>query len=153
MKVTPQGITYYLEAAVENYGNEKLLINKQMIKTGIEDIPSLYGLKSAIKEKQSETEFLNDLKVRQAYVQNDAQFHSANPIISDSYQIINTPDGKKSKDDTTSDDREYMAAVERGDMKTAQRMVDKAAERAFANSKVRDEDGKLLKVYHGSGAG
>lgn len=47
-------------------------------------------------------------------------------------------------------DADYMAAVERGDMETAQRMVDEAAERAFANSKIRAEDGKLLKVYHGS---
>ena len=49
-------------------------------------------------------------------------------------------------------DAEYLAAVERGDMETAQRMVDEAAERAFANSKIRDEDGKLLKVYHGTDA-
>ena len=59
---------------------------------------------------------------------------------------------RKSVDDTIADDREYMAAVERGDTETAQRMVDEAAERAFANSKVRGEDGKLLKVYHGSNA-
>ena len=35
-------------------------------------------------------------------------------------------------------------------MDTAQRMVDEAAEAAMAKSKIRDEDGKLLKVYHGS---
>jgi hypothetical protein len=28
-------------------------------------------------------------------------------------------------------------------------MVDEAAERAFSDSAVRDEDGKLLMVYHG----
>lgn len=49
-------------------------------------------------------------------------------------------------------DEDYLSAVERGDMETAQRMVDEAAERAFADSKVRDEDGELLKVYHGSDA-
>ncbi len=38
-------------------------------------------------------------------------------------------------------DADYLSAVERGDMETAQRMVDEAAERAFANSK----DGKLRK--------
>ena len=37
-------------------------------------------------------------------------------------------------------------------METAQRMVDEAAERAFAKSKNRDEDGKLVKVYHGTDA-
>ncbi len=31
-------------------------------------------------------------------------------------------------------------------------MVDEAAERAFADSKIRDEDGKLVKVYHGTDA-
>ena len=55
-------------------------------------------------------------------------------------------------DDTIADDREYMAAVERGDMETAQRMVDEAAERAFADSKVRDEDGKPLGYIIGAAA-
>ncbi len=49
-------------------------------------------------------------------------------------------------------DSEYLSAVERGDMETAQRMVDEAAERAFADSKIRDEDGNLVKVYHGTDA-
>lgn len=34
-------------------------------------------------------------------------------------------------------DADYFSAVERGDMQTAQRMVDEAAERAFAKSKIR----------------
>ena len=49
-------------------------------------------------------------------------------------------------------DADYLSAVKRGDMETAQRMVDEAAERAFAKSKIRDEDGKLMKVYHGTDA-
>lgn len=47
------------------------------------------------------------------------------------------------------EDADYLAAVKAGDMETAQRMVDEAAERAFPDSTVRDEDGKLLMVYHG----
>jgi len=47
-------------------------------------------------------------------------------------------------------DADYMAAVQKGDMETAQRMVDEAAERALAGSKIRSDGGKLLKVYHGS---
>ena len=47
-------------------------------------------------------------------------------------------------------DSEYLEAVKNNDMETAQRLVDEAAERAFAESKIRDEDGKLLKVYHGT---
>ena len=70
-------IIYYLEAVTGNYGNEKLLVNKQMIKTGIEDIPNLYGLKKAINKKQSETEFLTELKkLREAYAQSVYQNHS-----------------------------------------------------------------------------
>lgn len=49
-------------------------------------------------------------------------------------------------------DTEYMTAVQNGDMETAQRMVDEAAEKAFSNSKVRGSNGKLLKVYHGTDA-
>ena len=48
-------------------------------------------------------------------------------------------------------DRDYMAAVKRGDMETAQRMVDQAANKAFRDSVLRGKDGKLIKMYHGSG--
>lgn len=60
--------------------------------------------------------------------------------------------GTQKRDGSERRDRDYITAVERGDTATAQRMVDEAAERAFADSKIRDEDGKLLKVYHGSDA-
>ena len=46
--------------------------------------------------------------------------------------------------------RQYLDAVESGDMETAQRMVDEAAEGAMPDSIIRDENGKLLTVYHGS---
>lgn len=49
-------------------------------------------------------------------------------------------------------DSDYMAAVERGDMETAQKMVDEKANEAFKDSVLRDKDGKLFKVYHGSKA-
>ena len=63
------------------YGNENLLVNKQMIKTGISDIPDLPGLKDAITKKQSETEFLNDLKkAQQVYAQSVYQSHSKDSI-------------------------------------------------------------------------
>ena len=47
-------------------------------------------------------------------------------------------------------DANYMAAVETGDMDAAQRMVDEAAESVMKDSKIRDEDGKLMTVYHGT---
>ena len=49
-------------------------------------------------------------------------------------------------------DADYLSAVKRSDTQAAQRMVDEAAERAFAKSKIRDEDGKLMKDYHGTDA-
>lgn len=77
VKAIDNGLTYYLEQATSVYGNERLLVNKQMIKTGIGDIPDLKGLRDAITKKQSETEFLNDLKkVPQVYVQDVRQPHS-----------------------------------------------------------------------------
>ena len=48
------------------------------------------------------------------------------------------------------DDTAYMEAVERGDMETAQRMVDEAARAAMPKTKILDEEGKLLTVYHGT---
>lgn len=59
------------------------------------------------------------------------------------------------------DDEAYLDAVNRNDMETAQRMVDEAANLAMPNSILRegdainkgeDEEGTLVKMYHGSGA-
>ena len=49
-------------------------------------------------------------------------------------------------------DADYMAAVKAGDMETAQRMVVEAAKLAMPNTKVVDEEGNPLVVYHGTGA-
>ena len=56
----------------------------------------------------------------------------------------------KKKFVTPEQDAEYLAAVERGDIETAQKMVDRAASDAFPNSVARDDDGDLIRVYHGS---
>ena len=71
------------------------------------------------------------------------------PIDSVDNNVSQSPDNVKRQ---SRSDADYLSAVKRGDMKTAQRMVDEAAERAFAKSKIRDEDGKLVKVYHGTDA-
>lgn len=49
-------------------------------------------------------------------------------------------------------DKAYKDAVDAGDMQMAQSLVDAAAESAMADSQVRDEDGKLLHMYHGTRA-
>ena len=65
---------------------------KQMIKTGHDDIPNLKGLVDAITKKQSEAEFLDDLKkALQVYVQDVYQLHSTHSI-SDSDAKINPSD-------------------------------------------------------------
>lgn len=47
-------------------------------------------------------------------------------------------------------DEAYKDAVDAGDMRMAQSLVDAAAESAMADSQVRDENGKLLHMYHGT---
>ena len=47
-------------------------------------------------------------------------------------------------------DTEYLEAVEKGDMETAQRMVMEAAKLAMPNTKVVDENGNPKVVYHGT---
>ena len=47
-------------------------------------------------------------------------------------------------------DADYLSAVERGDMETAQQMVMEAAKLAMPNTKVVDENGNPKVVYHGS---
>lgn len=47
-------------------------------------------------------------------------------------------------------DREYLDAVESGDMEKAQQMVREAAKKAMPDTKVVDEDGNPMVVYHGT---
>ena len=103
VKVMNDGLVYYLEQITDRYGNEKLLINKQMIKTGIDDIPDIKGLKDAITKKQSETEFLADLKARQVYAQSVYQSHSANNSISENSEKINRFDDFSKKNGSQDD--------------------------------------------------
>lgn len=51
---------------------------------------------------------------------------------------------------TPEQDKAYMDAVEAGDMETAQRMVVEAARLAMPNTKVVDENGNPMVVYHGT---
>jgi len=63
---------------------------------------------------------------------------------------ISNDDKNVNKKSIASTDAEYLSAVESGDMETAQRLVDEAADAAMKESKIRDESGNLVKVYHGS---
>lgn len=57
---------------------------------------------------------------------------------------------KKAPHAAQSLETKYLEAIDRGDMEIAQRMVDEAANEAFSHSKIRDENGKLIPVYHGT---
>ena len=122
VKVAPNNVIYYVEAITTQYNKEKLLVNKQMIKTGIDEIPNLSGLYDAIRKKQSHHQYLADLQqIRKAYVQ-DVKDDSSNIIVADDHPNVNT---KFSLSDNT-----YLDAVNRGDTETAQKMVEEAAKKA-----------------------
>lgn len=59
----------------------------------------------------------------------------------------------KTNADLAQRDADYMAAVKSGDMETAQRMVDEAANNAMPDTVVRDSNGNLLTMYHGTSDG
>ncbi|MBQ8249060.1 MAG: hypothetical protein IJY93_04160 [Clostridia bacterium] len=81
VKVGADDVVYYVEAVTTEYHGEKMLVNKQMIKTGIDTIPNLHGLEAAINKKESSSQYLADLQeIRKAYVQDVKENHSDNSI-------------------------------------------------------------------------
>ena len=74
VKVIGANNVYYLESVTDEYNGEKLLVNKQLIKTGIDDIPNMKGLKDAIIKKQALADFLADLnEIHKAYARSANQ--------------------------------------------------------------------------------
>ncbi len=75
----------------------------------------------------------------------------SNPIIRDNSQNSNTS-GKRIMNQSRLTEADYAIgyryAVKNGNIERAQRLVDRAANKAFSDSKVRGKDGKLRKVYH-----
>lgn len=63
-----------------------------------------------------------------------------------------TQGARKNNSQNSISDEAYMDAVRAGDMDEAQRIVDEAAEQALKDSKIRGEDGKLIRVYHNTDA-
>ncbi|MBQ5320500.1 MAG: hypothetical protein J6K88_00310 [Oscillospiraceae bacterium] len=79
-----------------------------MIKTGIDEIPNLYGLKMSINKKQSSSQYLADLlKIRKAYVQDVKENYFAN-IISNPMENVKEISDKRSVRDAI-----YIDAVNR----------------------------------------
>ena len=97
----------------------------------------------------------NSIKDGPQYVVFDPeQIKSADPItyddggneIQSSERFTSNPDIRYS----LPSDAPYLSAVDHGDMETAQEMVDQRAEESFKDSKIRDDTGRLIPVYHGS---
>ena len=132
VKVINDNLVYYLEAVTDAYGNEKLLVNKQMIKTGIEDIPDLVGLKQAITKKQTLAEFLADLnEIHKAYAQSVYQQSSAskniipeiNTEVNDYFANISEDNENYLSPDEISEMMEIDPYATDGDMENAEQIV------------------------------
>lgn len=123
-----------------------------------------YDLTATVKKKYGEKNgytyslFLRGNKTRTTPTmeQQNVSFKvSAQPLsdinISQNDKDVNTHSMQKSKkySSFSISDADYLAAAESGDEKTAAEMVKKAAEEAFKDSVIKDDDGNLLKVYHG----
>lgn len=68
------------------------------------------------------------------------------------YDTTNPGEVKEQNSISEKTDADYLDAVRRGDIETAQRMVDEAARAAMPKSVIRDRDGRLQYVYHGTEA-
>lgn len=127
VKTTEDNNIYFVEQSVSNYNGEKLLINKQMIKTGINDIPNTYL--DTITKKQSKNDFLADLnEVRKEHAQSVNQIYPNDSIRQTSEKSQEIFSERDSNGNSLS----------------------KGQQEYFKNSVVRDEGGKLLLVYHGT---
>ena len=92
---------------------------------------------------------------------NNGAFSTQNPDVRDSSandEVDNAKagggedGGQKKQLVSPEEDKEYMEAVERGDMETAAKMVREVAGRAFPNTKVVGRDGLPQIVFHGTEA-
>lgn len=124
----------------------------------------VYDLTATVKKQYGEKNgftyslFLKDNKKIKAAPTKDVKYipqRSAQPLSNTTVPQkggnVNTHSMQNSKNNSSFSvsDADYLAAAESGDEKTAAEMVKKAAEEAFKDSVIRDDDGNLLKVYHG----
>lgn len=117
------------------------------------------GLKDYLKDNRNKVKTGEEMKKKGlsqrglgSYVPahlNDSPFFK--DIITEENPNVNPSDEKTFNQ--TRRDTDYLDAVNRGDMETAQRMVDEAANIAMPDSKIRTEDGRLRVVYHGTNTG
>lgn len=107
---------------------------------------------------------LNDPAYANAYVQRPIDFDNPkqykqlenefrmNGQDIEEYRRLYDQRGYLGRGETQYSDRDYNEAVRNNDEDTLQQMVQDAAEAAMPDSTVRDEDGNLMPVYHGTDA-
>lgn len=101
VKVGADNVVYYVEAATTEYHKEKLLVNKQMVKAGFDEIPNLHGLIAAIDKKEGSSQYLADLQeIRKAYVR-DVKENYPEKSIPLSEKKVNTTDTERLSDRDT----------------------------------------------------
>ena len=125
-----------MEQATTQHGKEKLLINKQMIKSSTDTLPTLKSLIAAINKKEGTTKFLNDLKNPSGHIRNGISSTFTNSISNSS---------EKSNSKNLVLDRDYMQAVESGDEQEQLRLVEQAAKEWGAFSDGKPEP---INLYH-----
>lgn len=141
---------------IEFYGNKEIANSDTRRNHGMVTIFEKNDLQEYLNRKEiqdrllhikssDETEVPNSLRV------NDINASELDDRLAQFNEKLNTYKRNR-KINYSLPDTEYMTAVENGDMETAQRMVDEAAEQAMKHSAIRDNKGKLLKVYHGTNA-
>lgn len=93
--------------------------------------------------------FASDVNEKNMVIDTDGEPHVIDAVMSLRSDLYNDSNVLYSVV-TPQQDAAYMDAVSRGDMETAQRMVMEAAKAAMPNTKVVDENGNPLVVYHGT---
>ncbi len=93
--------------------------------------------------------FASDVNEKNMVIDTDGKPHVIDAVMSLRSDLYDNSDILYSVV-TPQQDADYMDAVNRGDMETAQRMVMEAAKAAMPNTKVVDENGNPLVVYHGT---
>jgi hypothetical protein len=128
----------FLDALLKQKSDSKVqeVINK--IKELIDDL--VVRFKGTEQEKQ-----LREVQKKFTELYNSTDANIVNEVTEGTKYALN-----QNVKQNLQNEADYGEAVENNDMETAQKLVDEVAEEAMPNSVIRDGNGKLLTVYHGS---
>lgn len=135
----------------EGNGSEQTVVTPNVNMDAARDVLNNYSLSRQMPNGQTVTrEDNNTLPVAQevvdAYVQKYKDEHPGREYSVNTAEMTDAQKAQALQEAGI----DYQNAVARGDMEAAQEDVDFYAEQAFADSKIRDEDGNLMVVYHGT---